>query len=466
MYSRLLGKHHPDERQKASMEMYRKYGPIVIETLPGRYSLVHLFSGADIQTLYEAEGKMPFRMGATAFKDYRLSRPDLYTDVGILNLQGKAWQKVRSCTQQHTMRVRTTMAYVPCFNTVADDYLVLMEQLMHEDGRLRDCELLLKRWALEGVSLASFDQRLGSLRNPLDATSDAAAMLNDMAIAFRCMQKFGYRFPYFRHLPSLLWPRFVEAMNDFMTRVYRRIEAAAERFESSPEEHEPTILQHFLADKKMNFKEILTFMGDFILAGVDTTAASATFLMFQLAKNPNAQQKAREEVLSVLETASSALEQGHFDKLPYLRACLKESMRLNPGVPGIYRKLDRDVVMSGYTIPAGVPLFADIFVSGRVEENFECPELFLPERWLKANQGKWRHHPYASLPFSFGTRMCLGRRLAELQIWILVAKILVKYDIECHNDDIDYCTQFNNQPKGPLHFYFKKRNVPAGELST
>lgn len=466
MYSRLLGKHHPDERQKASMEMYRKYGPIVIETLPGRYCLVHLFAGADIQTLYESEGKMPFRMGATAFRDYRLTRPELYTDVGILNLQGKAWQKVRSSTQQHTMRVRTTMAYVPSFNLVADDYLALMEELMDEEGRLQDCELLLKRWALEGLALASLDERLGCLRNPLDATSDAAAMLNDMAIVFRCMQKFGYRFPYFRHLPSPTWVRFVKAMDDFMSRVFRCIEAAAERFVCSQEEHEPTILEHLLTEKKLNFQEILTFTSDFILAGVDTTAAAATFLLFHLAKNPNAQQKARQEVLTVLETASSPVEPEHFEKLPYFRACAKESMRLNPSLSGVYRKLDRDVVMSGYKIPAGVPLFADAFVAGRAEENFGYPELFLPERWLKTNEGRWHHHAYASLPFSFGPRMCLGRRIAELQLWILVAKILVNYKIECHNVDIDYFTRLSNQPKGPLHFYFKKLRPCVDELLT
>ncbi|XP_077564877.1 putative cytochrome P450 301a1, mitochondrial [Haemaphysalis longicornis] len=461
MYSRLLGKHHPDERHKASMEMYRKYGPIVAETLPGRYSMVHLFAGADIQTLYEEEGKTPFRVGAAAFKYYRRTRPELYADEGILNLQGEAWQKVRSSTQKHTMRVRTTMAYVPCFNLVADDYLALMEELMNAEGGLQHCELLLKRWALEGVALASLDDRLGSLRNPLDKTSDAAEILNDMAIASRCLQKFSHRFPYFRHLPSLTWHRFVTAMDEFITRVLRRIEAAAERLEYTQEEHEPTILEHFMADKKMNFKEILTFTADFILAGVNTTAAAATFLLFHFAKNPNAQQKARQEVLAVLETTSNYVQPQHFEKLPYLKACLKESMRLNPSVPGIYRKLNQDVVMSGYRIPAGVPIFADIFVSGRAEENFERPELFLPERWLKSNQGKWRHHAYASLPFSFGTRMCLGRRLAELQIWILVAKILAKYEVECHNDDIDYITQFNNHPKGPLNFYFKKRNQPV-----
>lgn len=456
MYWRLFGKHHPDQRHKASMEMYKKYGPIVVEKLPGRYSLVHLFTGTDIRNMYHEEGKEPFRMGATAFKDYRASRPEYYADVGILNLQGKRWLKVRMSTQQHTLRVRTTMSYLPSMNKIAEEALDLLDQLMDEGGRVEDCFTFMQRWALESVALASVDARLGSLRHPLDLTLDGPAILEDMRSIFACMQKFGYRFPYFRYIRTPAWQRFEKAMDDFTVRIFRHIVAAAERMTSEESVHEPTILEHMLREKKLTFGEILTFTSDFNLAGVDTTSAAATFLLFHLAKNPRAQSKAREEAIAVLGEHSNSVEPQQLEKLSFLKACLKESMRLKPSLPGIYRKLDHDVVMSGYVVPAGVPIFVDGFVAGRAKENFCRPELYLPERWLKTDQEILPHDGYASLPFSFGPRMCLGRRIAELQICTLVAKILLKYSIEYHREDMEFHGQLINIPKGPADFRFKK----------
>ncbi|KAH8025597.1 hypothetical protein HPB51_010364 [Rhipicephalus microplus] len=69
IYWRLLGKHHPDQRHKASMEMYKKYGPIVVERLPGRYSLVHLFKGHRHSNPVPRGREGAVQMGATTFKD-------------------------------------------------------------------------------------------------------------------------------------------------------------------------------------------------------------------------------------------------------------------------------------------------------------------------------------------------------------------------------------------------------------
>lgn len=52
---------------------------------------------------------------------------------------------------------------------------------------------------------------------------------------------------------------------------------------------------------------------------------------------------------------------------------------------------------------------------------FSQPEQFLPERWLKGSG--YKHHPFASLPFGYGKRMCLGRRFADLELQTVVSKV-------------------------------------------
>lgn len=85
----------------------------------------------------------------------------------------------------------------------------------------------------------------------------------------------------------------------------------------------------------------------------------------------------------------------------------------------MYRKFDKDVIMSGYHIPKGTVVFADFYITGRNPSYFANPEQFLPERWMSKTDG----HAYGSLPFSFGPRMCLGRRVAELELWTLMIKV-------------------------------------------
>lgn len=61
-------------------------------------------------------------------------------------------------------------------------------------------------------------------------------------------------------------------------------------------------------------------------------------------------------------------------------------------------------------------------VSGLDESQFPRPQDFVPERWLR-HQPLGQIHPFASLPFSQGTRMCIGRRIFEQNMYILIARV-------------------------------------------
>lgn len=65
---------------------------------------------------------------------------------------------------------------------------------------------------------------------------------------------------------------------------------------------------------------------------------------------------------------------------------------------------------------------------GQLEEFFPRPSEYIPERWIKGDPQESHHHPYTVLPFGHGTRMCIGRRLAELEMWQLTAKVNLLID--------------------------------------
>lgn len=101
-----------------------------------------------------------------------------------------------------------------------------------------------------------------------------------------------------------------------------------------------------------------------------------------------------------------------------------------PVVIGNGRCTSRDCTIRGYHIPKGVQIVFQHYVISNMEKYFPRSNEFLPERWLKKcpinNPDKdinTNHHPFASLPFGFGRRMCLGRRFADLEIQTVLAKV-------------------------------------------
>lgn len=77
-------------------------------------------------------------------------------------------------------------------------------------------------------------------------------------------------------------------------------------------------------------------------------------MLYLLAKNPDVQEKLRREVFQVLPNVNSKLDNNFVNKVPHLKACLKETMRIEPVVTGFARGAGRNIVLSGYQIPQNV----------------------------------------------------------------------------------------------------------------
>ena len=118
--------------------------------------------------------------------------------------------------------------------------------------------------------------------------------------------------------------------------------------------------------------------------------------------------------------------------IQYLKAWLRETLRLYPVLSAIPRRTKEDIVLLYYHIPGGTAQVEFlVHQMGRDESIFEDAEAFKPERWLRNKDTALIEsaEAFASLPFRFGTRMCLGRRIAELELHLLMARIVQQFDI-------------------------------------
>lgn len=148
-------------------------------------------------------------------------------------------------------------------------------------------------------------------------------------------------------------------------------------------------------------------------------------MLYQLAIRQEEQAKIYEELRRVIPDPNTPLTYRTLEQCHYLKAFIKEVFRVYSTVIGNGRTLQEDTVICGYNIPKGIQVVFPTIVTGSMEEYCQNADVFRPERWLKPNQGGTGEymHPFASLPYGYGARMCLGRRFADLEMQILLAKV-------------------------------------------
>lgn len=146
----------------------------------------------------------------------------------------------------------------------------------------------------------------------------------------------------------------------------------------------------------------------FFAAGFETSATTANYTLFELAKHPEIQRKVQEEIDAYLYKNGNQLTYDVVTELPYTYACVEETLRLYP-VIGV---ITRDVV-EDYTLPTGVHLkkgtriHFPVHYNHRDPKHFPEPEVFRPERFLGEERQKIK--PYSYMPFGEGSRICIGK---------------------------------------------------------
>ena len=161
-----------------------------------------------------------------------------------------------------------------------------------------------------------------------------------------------------------------------------------------------------------------------LFAGHDTTTATLSFLLYELARHP----AVRERLQSELDGAAAADAAGLMGGgLPYLDAVLAETLRLYPPAWVGPRRVLRDVEVAGVPVPAGAHLDYCSYASHRLAEVFPRPHHFDPERFGPDGPELPKG---AYVPFGGGSRTCIGMRFGQLEIKAILARLLPRFTLE------------------------------------
>ncbi|XP_059778003.1 cytochrome P450 4A11-like isoform X2 [Balaenoptera ricei] len=163
----------------------------------------------------------------------------------------------------------------------------------------------------------------------------------------------------------------------------------------------------------------------FMFEGHDTTASGISWILYALASHPEHQQRCREEIQSLLGDGAS-ITWDHLDKMPYTTMCIKEALRLYPPVPVISRDMSKPITFpDGRSLPAGIPLSLSFYGLHHNPKVWPNPEVFDPSRFAPGSA----RHSHAFLPFSGGSRNCIGKQFAMNEMKVAVALTLLRFEL-------------------------------------
>lgn len=167
-----------------------------------------------------------------------------------------------------------------------------------------------------------------------------------------------------------------------------------------------------------------------LCAGHDTTAYFSSYTAHLLAQYPEIQEKLRTEIQEVLQNKTE-ISADDISKMIYLNKVMQESLRLYSIIPCVSRQSVDDIVIKeadNLSIPKGANILIPMFLINRDPELWINPSVFDPERF----DGKtdWTSAKHGFFPFGYGTRVCIGNSLAQLESGIFLCHLLLKYKIE------------------------------------
>jgi len=169
--------------------------------------------------------------------------------------------------------------------------------------------------------------------------------------------------------------------------------------------------------------EIVDHMIFLMMAAHDTTTSTLTSMTYELAKNPEWQERIRRESLA-LNKAQMDFED--LEKLESLTWAMKETIRRYPPLPVIPRIATDDFEFEGYRIERNTMVVVSPIHTHHMEEWWTEPFRFDPERFAPGRAEDERH-THAWVPFGGGAHLCIGLRFAEVQVKAIMHQLVQRY---------------------------------------
>ncbi|XP_047938521.1 cytochrome P450 71A6-like [Salvia hispanica] len=306
-------------------------------------------------------------------------------------------------------------------------------------------------------------RELGASSKPVNMNALIQSLTNDVISRVAMGKKYGlgsdtreiyHEFglllsivPLWEYIPCLSWTRRFDGLD-------KRVERVAEEMDKFLES---VLQEHRVRDRRegdggdLDFVDILLdfqrenatrspieddsikgIVLDMFAAGTDTSFTTLEWAMSELIRNPKVMKTLQNEVREVAGSKEEINEQD-LDKMPYLKAVLKENLRMHPPVPVLSpRELIKDTKVLGYDVAYGTRVMINVGAISKDPSLWENAEEFRPERFLETSKD-FRGLHFEFIPFGAGRRGCPGTTFAVAVIELALAKLVHKFDFTLPN---------------------------------
>jgi cytochrome P450 len=418
------------ERTRTIHKLHDRYGPVV-RIGPNE---VHFNSLSALQKIYGAGSGYERTSFYSMFDVY--GRPNLFTFHSSKE-HGARKKLLANIYSKSTILQPATSGMV---EQRVQEYLDLIE-----GTRSKPIEMFstLHYFSIDSIANFVYDAKQGGTTAVAGSSVDRRLLNDILDPARRSLSVFAIHFPLFtkwlytrtntmerllRPLLPMQKPATYTGIRQHALKAFN--DAKRSRQDSNQHSERPTVIRELLAQAEkagLGDLDIASECADHLLAGIDTTADTLLFLFWALSqpKHQAIQEKLAAEVASARIHRTRGLVEAS-DKLPYLDAVIKETLRLYAPLPAAEPRMlpATDSTIDGYHIPAGTIVNMSPYSLHRDLEVFPEPLTFDPERWLTGDVQTRNRHFWA---FSSGGRMCIGKHLAMAEMTSLVTAVYSRY---------------------------------------
>ncbi|XP_039953556.1 probable cytochrome P450 6a23 [Bactrocera tryoni] len=343
----------------------------------------------------------------------------------LFALEGTKWRELRQ--KLSTAFSSGKMKHMhPIVVKVAEEFKKVLEekQATAADGVIEITDLL-SRFTADIIGVCAFGIECNSLRNP---QADFVVMGRKANIDRRhgfLLDTFIEAAP--KLARTLRMRQTTQEVNDFYMGIVRETIEYRERTGVKRNDLMDTLLELKSKDGNdggLTVNEIAAQAFVFLIAGFETSSSTMGYVLYELAKWQDIQNRLRAEINTVLERHNNQLTYESMQDMRYMEQVLSETLRRYPIVGHLVREADIDYKTADprFTIEKGTMVIIPVYELHHDHQYFPNPEKFDPDRFSEA---EIKTRPACTyLPFGDGPRNCIGLRFGKMQVCIGLTYLL------------------------------------------
>lgn len=363
-------------------------------------------------------------------------------------------------------------AYVPIFRRVGSELTTQWSDILAssiDQSAVLNVAQWLSRTTMDSIGEAAFDYHFGALSNHdnnefmeayLGLMSDTLGSPSTSAIFMQTVMPLWYLrlMSMFSRKRSLVHARHTAVLANAVAKNLVDTKAEALLQGKGNKDILSLLVKANASENgetKLTEEEIYAQMRTILLAGHETSATTLCWVLLELARHPEVQDRLRREIRdterAIRARGGSDFTATDLDNMVYLHAVIKESMRFHPALYQNYRMAARDDVLplskpirgpdgqltSNLPIGKGTKIILSIAAYNRNEELFgQDAHEYNPERWLDSKEKKGPTlGVYGNLlTFAGGIRACIGWRFALYEVLSLTVEIINNFELGATED--------------------------------